>query len=131
MTPRRILPALAGVMLMTMATPGHARQAISVSLVECGAIFDELAQVAHRRGRDLADVWQAEDTAERFRAFAITEARREGVRDVQAHINDTIPVMAQKWTGRFASILLLTENKDWIDYCGALGKDRGVLPLTN
>ena len=67
--------------------------------------------------------------AEAFRAAAVKEAQREGVAEPEVHVTTWLETHRGKWDGRLQKLTLLTENKDWIDYCRALGRDRGVLPL--
>ncbi|MEO1274329.1 MAG: hypothetical protein AAFV96_02710 [Pseudomonadota bacterium] len=119
--------ATAACLIVLAAAPLQASQPISTSLMECGAIFDELADIAARRGRSAADIEKADKAAWAFREAALIEAEREGR---AAEALDPVGVaMAKKWDGRFTDVLRLGENKDWIDYCNALGKDRGVLPI--
>lgn len=103
------------------------RQPISTSLVECAAIFGELATVGELRGRDASDVSQARDAAARFSEAALVQARNEGQRDPKAHLTPIHVEKERNWDGRFANPLKLSDNKDWIDYCRSLGRDRGLL----
>ena len=123
--------AFAGLGLTALATAGAAEsvQPISVSLVECGAIFDEVADLGDRKGRKASDVDKLRRTASLFRDEAAAQAQAEGIADTGGHVITHSTAMADKWQGRFGSVMLFAENKDWIDYCEALGTDRGLLPL--
>ncbi len=89
-------------------------------------IFSELAELATRRGKDSQDVNAALVSASLFTVEARTQAEREGENDPYAHIHEEQIRLSEKWEGRFGSLVLLRKNKDWIDYCRALGKDRGL-----
>jgi len=107
------------------------RQPISTSLVECAAIYAELATLAERRGRDETDIGHATDMSVRFAEAALRQAGGEGRSDPQAHLSTIFSEMERKWNGRFSNPMKLSENKDWIDYCRALGRDRGILARPN
>ena len=121
---------LGAAVLAVTGTAAPARQAISVSLVECGEIFDNMADSVEARGsRPVSDIARMRKAGVRFRDAARTEATREGRSDPATFVAQTRPELNEKWQGRFAKMSLLTENMEWVKYCGALGKDRGVLPI--
>jgi len=121
------------VVLSTLASAGVAQnvQPISVSLVECGSIFDELAILGEQKGRTGKDVAKMRRAATIFRDEAAVQAGREGIADTSGHVIDTAAKMDEKWQGRFSQVFKFNENKDWITYCEALGRDRGLLPIAD
>ena len=122
--------ALGLAILAVTSAPAPARQAISISLLECGEIFDHMADSAETRGsRPAKDIVAMRKAGERFRYAATAEAKHEGKDDPSAFIAKSRPDLTKKWQGRFAKPTLLSENIEWVKYCGALGKDRGVLPI--
>ena len=123
--------ALAGIIVLALAPAGAAQnvQPISVSMIECGAVYDEVAEAGARRGRSEDQIETVSRTASVFREAAIAQAGAEGVADPQAHLLAHAERLRKKWQGRSSRITLVRENRDWIDYCRALGKDRGLLPL--
>ncbi|MDQ2089417.1 hypothetical protein [Marimonas arenosa] len=117
-----VLPAL-----IAGAVMAQNRQPISTSLAECAVIHEELVSVARRRGKPEGEVEKLVDDAVLFRTAAWSEARREGRHDPKAHVAAQGTRLGEKWQGQFGNIFRLRKNKDWIDYCHALGKSRGVL----
>ncbi|TMV10245.1 hypothetical protein FGK63_04055 [Ruegeria sediminis] len=108
------------------AAQAQNRQPISTSLTECSVIFTELADLGARRGKDEDTVNAALVSASLFLVEAREQAGREGTSEPYGHIQSEQDRLAEKWEGRFSSLILLNENKDWIDYCRALGKNRGL-----
>ena len=113
------------------AVSAQGRQPISTSMVECAAIYGELARIAERRGRDRADIRHATDMSVRFAEAALRQAASEGKSGAQDHLSTVFSETEQKWSGRFSNPMKLSDNKDWIDYCRALGRDRGILARPN
>ncbi|MSU88184.1 hypothetical protein GE300_00965 [Rhodobacteraceae bacterium 2CG4] len=124
---RRAAPILGCALILAPAAAAQNRQPISTSMVECAAIYGEMAGVAERRRRDAADIRLIRDGAARFAEAAADQARAEGHADAQAHLSPVYAGMARKWDGRLANPLHLFENRNWINYCRALGRDRGIL----
>ena len=91
--------------------------------------MSELAAMAEARGRDRSSVDQADMAAGRFYEAAIDHARAEGVGDPEAHVALLCRPLNEKWQGRFSSVWKFRDNRDWLDYCAALGRDRGILPV--
>ncbi len=87
--------------------------------------------MAERRGREETDVRHAADMAVRFAEAARHEADAERQGGSEPHLSAIFSEMEQKWDGRFSNPMKLSENKDWIDYCRALGRDRGILTRPN
>lgn len=108
------------------AAQAQNRQPISTSLTECSVIFTELADLGTRRGKDQAMTDAALVSASLFIVEARAQAGREGVSEPYGHVQAEQARLTEKWSGRFSSLRLLGENKDWIDYCRALGKSRGL-----
>ncbi|MEM7524280.1 MAG: hypothetical protein AAF360_11075, partial [Pseudomonadota bacterium] len=61
-----------------------------------------------------------------FRTEAVAEASRENVADPQAHVGDWLARHEAKWSAQIRDPARLSDTKDWIDYCQALGRDRSV-----
>lgn len=114
--------------LVPLGDRAEARQAISVSLTECSAIFGEMTGFTSA-GSTPERREKAARMSAAMHSAALREARREGIADPDAHVAHWFARLQDKWDGRFQDITLIGENKDWIDYCRSLGKDRGVLPL--
>lgn len=112
----------------TVAGAAHAqnRQAISISLTECSVIFSGLADLGLRRNKPQSEIREISATATAFREEALSQAQQEGQPDPQNYVLIQTDRLADKWLGRFGKIGLLQENKDWIDYCRALGKSRKI-----
>jgi hypothetical protein len=129
-TGRRLLRASAFALLLSTVTSvavAQQRQPISTSLVECAAIYGEVADIGERRGKDAGEVASARNAAVRFSEAALVQAEAEGHGTPEIHLSPIYAQMESKWDGRFANPLRLSENTDWIDYCRALGRDKGVL----
>lgn len=120
-----VLAATVGLVLV--GGIARAGQPISVSLVECSAIFNEAAHATGPRSTE-ARRRQAARASASFREAALREARRERLDRPQAHVEAWDRRLRIKWHGRFARVSLLRENLDWIKYCRSLGRHRGVLP---
>ncbi len=122
-------------LLAALALPGESagqnRQPISTSLAECSAIYGAAAEIGARRGRETAEVRRALAASDRFLDAAVVEARQEGIAAPADHVARLCGEMSGKWSGRLSSASHFLENRDWLDYCDALGRDRGVLPLSN
>jgi len=110
------------------AAQAQNRQAISTSLTECSMIYAELAALGARKGKDGATVNAMQATSTVFLVHARAQAEAEGRPDPYAAIRSEQDRLQEKWDGRFRSFLRLGENKDWIDYCRALGQSRGITP---
>ena len=123
--------ALAAIAMLAVASAAAAQnvQPISVSLVECASIFDELATLGEQKGRSGKDVAKMRRAATIFRDEGAAQAESEGIADAGAHVIATTAEMDEKWQGRFGKVFLFHENKEWISYCEALGRDRGLLPI--
>ena len=112
--------------LTTIGSAALASQPISTSLAECSVIFTELAEVAERRNKPKDDISAVIRSATVFERAAFDQAKREGRPDPYDHVLSDLNRLTKKWHGRFGKITLVQENKDWIDYCRSLGKNRGL-----
>jgi len=108
------------------ATHSQGKQAISTSLSECSVIFVELAEVGLRRNKPQDSVEKISATASAFFKEAILQAQREGRAAPKDYVAAEYHRLLDKWQGRFGKITYLSENKDWVDYCRALGKSRKI-----
>lgn len=119
---------LVAALVIGLAGAAHAqnRQPISKSLTECSVIFTELAELGTRRNKDQTTIDAALASAALFVVEARSQATQENVPDPYKYVQSEQTRLLEKWDGRFGRPLLLNENKDWIDYCRALGKDRGL-----
>ena len=125
MTPR-LAPLVACAGLLAAAQEAAARQAFSVSMVECAVILDEFARLGDRRGKDVEEVARLHARASAFLQRSLTQAANEGQPDPHAHVEATLAEKRAKWDGRLSRLTLLTENRDWFDYCRAFGRDQGI-----
>ncbi len=109
-------------------TPALAQnvQPYSTSMVECGVILQNLADLGRRGNKDPDLIAQMDATAANFLVAAPKQARKEGVSEPGAHVTALRKEMTGKWDGRFSSIRHFQENIDWIDYCNAFAKAQGV-----
>jgi adenylosuccinate lyase len=94
-------------------------------MVECAAIFAAVARLGERHGRDATEIVAALKAEADFRASATDQAKAEGRDDIPAGLRAE---MDAKWDDRVSSLLHLGETSDWIGYCRALGRERGILP---
>lgn len=112
-------------MAALLAAPAAARQAISVSLAECAVIYEEMSyfsgpSATEERRRLTANLsW-------RFAETSVDEAAREGVVDPATHTARWMERHRGEWRGRLHDLSQFEENRDWLDYCRALGRDRGI-----
>ncbi|MEL7465926.1 MAG: hypothetical protein AAFN79_17780 [Pseudomonadota bacterium] len=119
------LSAFAFLGAAVLAAPTDARQPISVSLAECSAIYGEMSGFTSA-GSTPERKAKAAALSVAFRDEAVAEATREKVADPQAHVGDWLARHEAKWSAQIRDVTRLSETKDWIDYCKALGRDRGV-----
>lgn len=128
---RRIGLWLTGALLGLATVPVQAQnvQPISTSLAECAVIHHEIAGLRSARRRGAEKEALLREGVRLFREEAVRQAAAEGVADPEAHVAALEPDLAAKWSGRMSSLLKLRENYDWIEYCRALGEDRGIVPL--
>jgi len=89
-------------------------------------IFSELAALGARKGKNGSTVNAMQVTSALFLVHARSQAQAEGQSNPYSAIQYEQGRLQEKWDGRFSSILRLGENKDWIDYCTALGQSRGI-----
>ena len=120
----RIFAAL----LLGAATPALSQQAFSKSMLECSVIYDEVTRIGTTAARTPERLAQARSWSDAFSKAAAVQARQEGQRDVDGYSAGLRAELEQKWSGRFASIQKLQENKDWLGYCRSFGRARGILP---
>ncbi len=102
------------------------RQPISISLLECHVIYEEIGNLSAARNRG-TDRDLVQGAARAFLEAAHVQASDEGHTDTRAWAGEHYPGLHEKWDGRFSELLTFAENKDWIDYCKALGRSRGVI----
>ena len=107
------------------AASAHARQPISVSLAECSSIYGEMTTFTSA-GSTPERRAEAAKISAAFRVEAVAEAKREKVADPQAHVADWLARHETKWAAQMRDPARLSDTKDWIDYCRALGRNRGV-----
>ncbi|MEM6932461.1 MAG: hypothetical protein AAF526_02635 [Pseudomonadota bacterium] len=107
----------------------EARQPISVSLAECAVIYEELGRSETRKRGVTERSRKAENATEVFLTAAEEQAEAEGRADPAGFVSGWVPKHRAKWDDAFGSVLKFSENMEWVEYCGALGKDRGLLPI--
>ncbi|WP_137703128.1 hypothetical protein [Marimonas lutisalis] len=125
---RAIAAALSFGLAGANAGTAQNRQPISTSLTECAVIYEEIATEGARRGAmSRPEIPELQENAQRFRVEALAQARREGRRDPKSHLEEETTRLTSKWDGRFANLLEIRNNADWLDYCRALGRSRGIV----
>ena len=99
-------------------------------LAECSAIFEAAASVSDSySGAKPEEIAQASEVAERFLAQAVTEAGAVGQKDPAADVDSIMGYLRERWQNRTSDIFSVPSNLKWIDYCGRLAREHGVLPL--
>lgn len=117
-------------LIVSVSHPGAAeRQAISVSLAECSAVFEQVSSSASAQVRNPLGAAKSRRAARRFLTAAEAQARKEGQTHPRRLITAALNDKREKWTGRFARVSLIEDNLDWVDYCTSLGRKKKVLPL--
>lgn len=108
-------------------------QPISVSLAECSVIFKVLRVTAAQRGKTQEQLDKLRKGSEIFLDTARTEAEKE--QQPEGFIDDELPRLTDKWDNRWLSasdttlLANMSENMEWVQYCGKLGKHKGILPI--
>ncbi|QGX99954.1 hypothetical protein EI983_17435 [Roseovarius faecimaris] len=119
-------PGIGCLALLALGGMAQASQPISTSLTECNVIFSELAVIGEARGKSQDEIAAITRSATVFLDAAFAQAKHEGQPDAYEHVRSDLHRLTDKWDGRFSRITLLNENMEWIKYCRALGKDRGL-----
>ena len=128
----RILLCIVGFAFIQSA---QAQQPISVSLAECSVIFNVMSITAEQKGKPAKQINGMREASAALKQGAIIEAQAEGQPDGTTYINSKMPALIQKWDMRWLSVSTadliknMPENMEWVQYCGKLGKDRGLLPI--
>ncbi|MEM6677403.1 MAG: hypothetical protein AAF675_05980 [Pseudomonadota bacterium] len=116
-------------MLATLVSPDKAwaDRALAISLGECGAIFDILAQAASERAEEQAE--RMGIAAGLFFDEAYGEAENSGGLDPIGWMTDEEERLRDKWGNRLLDPALTDENRVWVTDCLVLGREQGVLPI--
>ncbi|NCT41199.1 MAG: hypothetical protein GW778_06025 [Alphaproteobacteria bacterium] len=113
----------------------RAAQPISISLAECSVIYNVVSMTAQAKGKPETQIKALRKTSDAYKDAAATQAKAEGQSDGKAYIDKQLPALIEKWDERWLSgddvkvLSHMKENWEWVQYCGKLGKDRGLLPL--
>jgi hypothetical protein len=100
------------------------------NLAECSAVFEAAASVSDSySGAKPEDIARASEVAGRFLAQAVTEASAVGQQDPAADVHSILGHLRERWQNRTSDIFSVPSNLKWIDYCGRLARQTGVLPL--
>ncbi len=121
--------------LAVIGTPSMAQntQPISVSLAECSVIFKVMRISAAQKGKSQEQLDKLKKGSEVFLNEAYKQAESEG--QASGYIAEQLPRLGEKWDSRWLSASTATlmanmnENMDWVQYCGKLGKHKGILPV--
>jgi hypothetical protein len=100
-------------------------------LAECSALFEVMAQADGYAGATDKQRADAMTTARLFLAEAEQEAAADGQAEPQAAVASVMGYLRERWQTRSENLLSLPSNVKWIEYCGRLGREQGVLPLPN
>jgi hypothetical protein len=96
-------------------------------LAECSAVFAAVAETDSYAGADPAMVDMAAGASERFLARAVTVAGEMGQAAPQADVASIMDYLTPRWRNRIDKLFSVRSNLDWIDYCGRLGREHGVI----
>ncbi|MFK7839882.1 MAG: hypothetical protein AB8B83_06070 [Bdellovibrionales bacterium] len=123
------------ILLCFVSFDAYAAQPISVSLAECSVIYGVTSITAEEKGKPEEQINAMRRMSEVFEDASYEQAEAEGQSDGKAFIESRMQGLVDKWHERWLSddhvkaLSLMKENMEWVGYCGALGKDRGLLPL--
>ncbi|MCF1708081.1 hypothetical protein L0V05_04530 [Tabrizicola sp. J26] len=98
-------------------------------LAECSAVFEAVGQADGYAGTTEQQRSDAAFVAASFLTEAEKEAAAAGQADPKADVASIMGYLRERWSNRSEKLLALPSNMKWIDYCGALGRQRGILPL--
>ncbi|WP_432696117.1 hypothetical protein ACQUQP_16445 [Marinobacterium sp. YM272] len=121
--------------LLAYSADRAAAQDISVSMAECSAIYDVLAESAGYRGKPENQIQQMLAASSEFKAHAVLRAESEGRANPEQFIAHTYADKRLYWAERwfdssdFSFLANFSENMEWTKYCASMGKHFGVLPL--
>ncbi len=99
------------------------------NLAECSAVFGAVAGFRGYGGASSAELERASEISARLVEAAVAEAEMAGQADPAADVASILPYLTTRWKGRVDNIASVRSNKKWIDYCGRLARQQGVLPL--
>lgn len=111
--------------LAAQAVPAQTVQPISKSMVECHVISTMMLDTRRAQSSPVMQV-KLQQMADAFIKASVVEARAEG-RTSETYVADTILEVTPRWQAQFGSLLKLPDTLDWVDYCRALGLDRGII----
>lgn len=110
-------------------------QDISVSMAECAAIYDVLAESADYRGKSEDQIQKMLEVSSEFKDHAVPRAEAEGKAEPEQFIAQTYADKRLYWAERwfdssdFSFLANFSENIEWTKYCASMGKHYGILPL--
>jgi hypothetical protein len=131
----RACAAWAAMAWAALAVPGQGetepQPPLWAYLAECSAVFEVLALADGYAGTSDSQRADALTTAGLFLAEAEQEAAADGQADPQGAVASVMGYLRERWQNRSENLLSLPSNLKWIEYCGRLGRERGLLPLSN
>jgi hypothetical protein len=96
-------------------------------MVDCSVILEEIAGLnAERRFYPVMPV-ALRETSDAFAKAAGLRAKAEAQVKVDSYLTQTRSEHESKWSDRFASLLIMQENGDWIDDCRRFERSQGIL----
>jgi hypothetical protein len=110
-------------------------QRISVSMAECGAIFQTFSLTAEAKGKTTLQITTMRRGVAAFREAAIEQARKEGAPNPAQFVEDVYEKKSAEWRRKAIeandaeAIAGAREMFDWVQYCGKMGKAYDVLPV--
>lgn len=105
--------------------PVAAQQPYSESLVDCAAIFTTTnrrfpERAEGEKGRRLQAV------GDKLIVAALDQAKKEGVSDPGAHVNELYAAKSAKWDDRSLMFIFSEEFRDWASYCRKFTAHLGI-----
>jgi hypothetical protein len=112
---------LAGVLAGGVASPVSA-QPLSQSMAQCAGLhvwMSERVSAPERQQKlkQMATIWRGE---------ALRQAQAEGQGKPAEFVAGHLFAMLETWRGKSDFAVLNEEFRDWVNYCGSLGRSRGI-----
>jgi hypothetical protein len=100
------------------------------SLAECSAVFAAVSLSDERyAGGDPATPAMAAQAAVAFLDRAVATARASCQADPVGDVAWIMTCLLPRWDNRIGKSFSVPSNLRWIDYCGRIGRQEGLLPL--
>lgn len=113
----------------------QAAQPISESMVECSVIYELFSETAAQKNKSAKQIEIMQKSSKAFIAASYVQAKNEKRPDVNQYVDDVFAEKMAHWEDRIfkSSDLDFVANSkdmfDWVQYCGKMGKAKGILPV--